>query len=82
MKTDSAVDINVKIETDQTCENGPSQREPMFDLVRRLVEIDIDSGSGSYHKAAVDTVGEQLRALQAVHFQPMRRLYLRQRQAP
>jgi hypothetical protein len=33
MKTDSAIDFNVKIETDPTRENGPFQREPAFDLV-------------------------------------------------
>jgi hypothetical protein len=71
--------LNVKIGIDPTCEDGLSQREPTFDLVRTLVDIDIDSGS--YDRAAVVTVGEQFRAFLAAHFQPMRRLYLRQRQA-
>jgi glutamate carboxypeptidase len=40
-----------------------SQREPMFDLVRMLVDID----SGSYDKAGVDAVGARLRAFLAAH---------------
>jgi glutamate carboxypeptidase len=40
-----------------------SQKEPMLDLVRTLVDID----SGSYDKAGVDAVGERLRAFLAAH---------------
>jgi glutamate carboxypeptidase len=40
-----------------------SQKEPMLDLVRTLVDID----SGSYDKAGVDAVGEKLRAFLAAH---------------
>jgi glutamate carboxypeptidase len=40
-----------------------SQKEPMLDLVRMLVDID----SGSYDKAGVDAVGQRLRAFLAAH---------------